>query len=127
MKSKDLRNIKKILAKTNVQQAYLFGSHARGIDGPLSDIDIAVLYAAGKNNDRIESKLFAELSQALKTDNIDIIDIRRASPLLAHRAVLHGKALLQHDRHAEAVLKTAILHAYEDTRHLRAIKQRVFI
>lgn len=93
----------------------------------MSDIDVALLYDTGVNTDRVESKLFAELSRRLATDNIDLIDIASASPLLAHRSVIRGLPLLRHSRHEEAMLKTRILHAYEDTRHLRDIKQNVFL
>ncbi len=119
--------IKAVLPHHPVQQAYLFGSHAHGTAGPLSDIDIAVMYEASVDADQAESKLFAELSQSLHTDNIDLVNIATASPLLAHRAVLRGLPLLNHVPHDTAVLKTRILHAYEDTRHLRELKAAVFI
>lgn len=127
MKPVDTYTLKNILSHQPVRQAYLFGSHARHTAGPLSDIDIAVLYEPQLDEDKAESVLFAALSQALHTDNIDIINIATASPLLAHRAVLRGKPLLDHAPHDMAMLKTKILHAYEDTRHLRDIKQAVFI
>ena len=85
------------------------------------------MYAASVDVDKAESKLFAELSQSLHTDNIDLVNIATASPLLAHRAVLRGIPLLNHLPHDTAVLKTKILHAYEDTRHLREIKEAVFV
>ena len=47
--------------------------------------------------------------------------------LLAHRAVLRGVPILEDDPHQVAMLKTKILHAYEDTRHLREIKQAAFL
>ena len=122
-----LDQIKEIMQHHPVQQAYLFGSQAHGTAGPLSDIDIAVMYAASVGVDKAESKLFAELSQSLHTDNIDLVNIATASPLLAHRAVLRGIPLLNHLPHDTAVLKTKILHAYEDTRHLRELKEAVFV
>ena len=127
MKSVDTYQLKDILSHQPVRQAYLFGSHAHDAAGPLSDIDIAVLYEPLIDEDKAESGLFAVLSQALHTDNIDIINIATASPLLAHRAVLRGKPLLDHAPHDMAMLKTKILHAYEDTRHLRDIKQVAFL
>lgn len=127
MEAQDLAKLKQSLQHYPIAQAYLFGSHARGTAGALSDIDIAVVYQASTNKDEIESNLFAELSQQFKTDAIDIIDIETASPLLAHRSVLRGTRLLDHVPHEEAVLKTKILHAYEDTRHLRAIKEQAFV
>ena len=122
-----ISQLRKIIDHHAVTQAYLFGSHAHGTVTPLSDIDIAVRYRPGVDKSATEAKLFADVSLLLQTDNIDIIDIDIASPLLAHRAVLAGVPIFEHPAHDEAVLKTRILHQYEDTRHLREIKQAVFI
>ena len=127
METVDIKKLQEILSHHPVSQAYLFGSHARGTAGPLSDIDIAVLYEPGVDVEKSESAVFADLSKALQTDNIDIINIDTASPLLAQRAVLCGLPIIEQSPHKSAILKTKILHAYEDTRHLREIKQAVFI
>lgn len=112
------------MSKHPVEMAYLFGSHARGKASRLSDIDIAVLYKKGINQEMAENKLFHELALILKTDNIDLVNLEEASPLLAHRAVIRGKALLEHDRHKEAQLKVGVIREYEDTAHLRETKYR---
>ncbi|MBI2415272.1 MAG: nucleotidyltransferase domain-containing protein [Candidatus Kerfeldbacteria bacterium] len=122
-----LNHLKEIIVHHPVRQAYLFGSQARGTAGALSDIDIAVLFRSDIDQEKGESMLFVDLSQALHTDNIDIVNIETASPLLAHRAVLRGLPILDHLPHETALLKTKILHAYEDTRHLREIKQAAFV
>ncbi len=127
MKKQQLKKIKQTLWRYPVVQAYLFGSHARKTAGPLSDIDIAVLYKPLAKDDIVGPALFAALSRQLHTDNIDIINIATASPLLAHRSVICGKQLLKHNPHDEAMLKTKILHAYEDTKHLREIKENAFV
>lgn len=121
------RKVSPILKRRGIYMAYLFGSHARGTAGPLSDIDIAVLTKDGVSFDRIEVDLFNDLTRALKTDTIDLVNIATASPLLAHRAVLTGIPLLRHNRHREAVLTTRILHRYEDHRHFFAVKEKAFI
>lgn len=127
MEPTKIQTITQVMQHHPVQQAFLFGSQAHGTAGPLSDIDIAVLFDPTCDTDKAESQLFAELSQTLRTDNIDIVNIATASPLLAHRAVLRGVELFSNSRHDQALLKTNILHAYEDTRHLREIKQAAFI
>lgn len=123
----NIGQLKRKLKRYPLQQAYLFGSHARGAAGPLSDVDIAVLFKPKVNKDKMESKIFAEISQLLQTDNIDIVDIETAPPLLAHRSVIQGLPLLNHSRHEEAMLKTNILHAYEDSRYLRELKARAVV
>ncbi|MEK7540133.1 MAG: nucleotidyltransferase domain-containing protein [Patescibacteria group bacterium] len=123
----NIGQLRQKLQRYPLQQAYLFGSYARGTAGPLSDVDIALLFKSRVNKDKIESKIFADISQLLHTDNIDIIDIETASPLLAHRSVIQGVPLLNHSRHEEAVLKTSILHSYEDSRYLRELKARAAV
>lgn len=119
--------IRRILSHHPVKMAFLFGSHARGKAGPLSDIDIAVIPKQPKRFAKQEGKLFHDLAIELGTDAIDLVDLTNASPLLQHRAVLRGQALLEHSPHEEAVLKTHILHRFEDHRHFYAIKERAFL
>lgn len=121
------KQIATILKRHGITTAYLFGSHARGTPGPLSDIDIAVLAKEGVDYDSIEPSLFHDLALTLKTDQIDLVNIAAASPLLAQRAVLLGQPLLVHDAHQEAVLKTRILHRFEDHRHFYEVKQKAFV
>lgn len=116
-----------MLSRFPLRQAYLFGSHARGTVTTLSDIDIALLYEPSVDTNAMESQIFAELSHAFKTDNIDLIDLATASPLLAHRAVLRGIPIITQSAHDTALFKTKILHAYEDTRYLRELKQKAFL
>ena len=117
----DINKIKRVLKKHPVEMAFLFGSHARGKAGKLSDIDIAVLYKGKVDYDKSENQLFHDLAIALKTDNIDLVNIEETSPLLAHRAVIKGIPLLEHDRHREAQLCVGVLREYENTRYLRQV------
>lgn len=122
-----IANISQILQKYPIQQAYLFGSHAHGKATPLSDVDIAVQYSPDCDHEKTENALFAELSQLLHSDNIDLVNLDEATPLLAHRAVLLGKPLISTDPHTTALFQTKILHTYEDTRHLRELKSAIVL
>lgn len=119
--------ISQILEKYPLEQAYLFGSHAHGTVTPLSDVDIAVLYSPDCDREKTENALFSELSQLLHSDNINLINLDEATPLLAHRAVLLGKPLISADPHTTALFQTKILHTYEDTRHLRELKSAIVL
>lgn len=122
-----IEELKQKLKRYPLQQAYLFGSQARGTAGSLSDVDIALLFQPDADKEKTESKIFAVLSQLLQTDNIDIIDIETASPLLAHRSVIQGVPLLNRSKHEEALFKTRLLHLYEDSRYLRELKEQAVI
>ncbi len=79
-----------------VNTLYLFGSAARGKQGPLSDFDFAFQAKSGLNpKKRFALKLNVRdrMSRALKTNDIDIVDLEEAPPLLVHRILKDGKIL----------------------------------
>jgi len=82
----------------DLQAVYLFGSHARHEIRPDSDIDLAILLPAPLDLPRL-----AELSGTLTTrypdftDHVDLIDLRRANPVLAMQVMESGQILYQAD------------------------------
>lgn len=84
----------------DVGLVYLFGSHARGDAGRLSDVDIAV-YFHQKDPVKRHDQLFqiaGDLSQSLKTDNVDIVSLNDLeSPLLKFRIIKEGKILFERE------------------------------
>ena len=76
--------------------AYLFGSQARGQVGALSDIDIAVCFdesAAFNEHFDLRLEVLGELTDLFKTDNIDLVVLNDAPPLLTHRVLKEGLLL----------------------------------
>ena len=59
---------------------YLFGSRAREDAGPDSDIDLAVLTLG--NLDPVERWILQEDLAALAHQNVDLVDLRRASTVM---------------------------------------------
>jgi predicted nucleotidyltransferase len=106
-----------------VVAAMLIGSQARGTVGPLSDVDIAVWHEP-----RLESRgrldLQLSLAQdggsALGTDEIDIVMLNHAPPLIRHRAIRDGKRLVERDHDERVRLETRAILDYLDTAPLRA-------
>jgi uncharacterized protein len=80
-------------AEPAVRLAYLFGSTARGEGRPTSDVDLGVvLDAAGP--------LLGELAERLERDlrqTVDLVDLRRAPPLLLHEVLREGVVLVCRD------------------------------
>ena len=62
--------------------AYLFGGLARGERRPLSDVDIAV-YLAGIVTADVKLDILGKLMDILGTDEIDLVILNTAPPLLA--------------------------------------------
>ncbi len=96
---------------------YLFGSHAAGLGGPLSDVDVAVFLDENMSKaDRFElrMKLMARLSSALRTSKVDVVVMNDASIVLNYEAIKHGRALVVKDRELKLDVESRVLSAYLD-------------
>lgn len=110
------------LDRDHVVAAMLFGSQASGRAGPLSDVDIAVWldpHLAGEQRSALRTELSLAAVEALGTDEIDVVVLNQAPPLLRHRALKGGLRLFERDPRARVRLETAALLDYFDTAPLR--------
>ena len=105
--------------------AYLFGSSAGSDCGPLSDMDIAVYFAAYGGPDRFENglALHADLCRALKRDDIDLVVLNGASNImLVEEIVRRGIVLRDEAPDVREDFELAALHRAIDFRtHRRAV------
>ena len=81
--------LRPLMRRPDVQLIILFGSAARGDTHRDSDIDVGIL--AVEAFDPIG--MTNEISGYLGTSRVDVVDLRRASPLLALEALRHGRLL----------------------------------
>ena len=98
-----------------MQLAVLFGSIARDQAGPRSDIDLAFLYDAPVD----ALKLTNDVTRLLRTDAVDVVDLRRASPLLAFAALRDGKALYERSDGIFLSSLSLAFRRFVDTKKLR--------
>jgi predicted nucleotidyltransferase len=83
-----------------LQAIYLFGSHAQGLAGPDSDLDLAILVAG-----TVDAIVLWELAQRLAADidsEVDLVDLRSASTVMQYQIITTGRLLWARD--AEAAL-----------------------
>ncbi len=73
----------------------LFGSRAKGVARPESDSDIGVLRRQGLLTSLQFNDLFSGLSEILPFREIDLVDLRRAPPLLKYGVAHYGKILYE--------------------------------
>jgi predicted nucleotidyltransferase len=121
-----LARLMAVLDVPGVVSALLFGSQARGRARPLSDIDVAVwLQPDTTPRDRYERqlRLISDASQALGTDEVEVVVLNDATPLLRHRAMRDGVRLLDRDRRTRVRLEVRATLEYLDTAPLRATLQ----
>lgn len=78
--------------------AYLFGSQARNDASRISDVDVAVLFAAGNQRTLVGplSNLTGYLERVLGRP-VDLVDLQTASPDLVHRILRDGELVLDND------------------------------
>jgi predicted nucleotidyltransferase len=79
-------------ALPNAWAIYVYGSFARGDEGPASDLDLAVLLPP---KEAIPDKLglLADVARQVGRD-VDIVNLRGANLDLVHEVLCHGRQLL---------------------------------
>ena len=103
--------------RAEILEAYLFGSHARRNAHRRSDVDVAVYV----DEARIEAGPFGyqadlttDLMAALGTNEIDVVVLNTAPPLLYHRVLRDGVRLLSRDLRATTTRAGRALSRYFD-------------
>lgn len=99
-----------------IKLVYLFGSRAEEKIGPLSDYDLAFYLEEKSAKKRFDLKLelFKCLSQALKTDAIDIVILNDAKGSeLKYNIIKEGKLIYQKEPY-KVLIEPKILNEYFD-------------
>jgi predicted nucleotidyltransferase len=113
------------LDREGVVAAMLIGSQARGGAGPLSDVDLAVWHDPGLDPAarlQLQLALSAAAARALGTDEVDVVLLNGATPLMRQRAIRDagGRRLVERDPKARVRFEARALLDYLDTKPLRA-------
>ncbi|HIC94363.1 MAG TPA: nucleotidyltransferase domain-containing protein [Anaerolineae bacterium] len=119
--------LKELFANNGVILAYLFGSQVEGRAGPLSDIDIAVLLGPDVPSERwtdVQIELICELMSIFHRDDIDVVILNRATPLLAWEVVKYGKVIYEDETRPGVDFAVYAASRYADTEPLRRLAQR---
>jgi predicted nucleotidyltransferase len=86
--------------------------HAIGYATPHSDIDLAVLFERAPSL-KEELALSAEICEALGTEQVDVVNLKRASLLLRHRAI-SGRPLYERDEEKVSDFIESTIRYYVD-------------
>lgn len=104
--------------RSEILEAYLFGSVARGTASQHSDVDIAVTVDEQRVRDTsgygYEAELAADLMRALGRNRVDVVVLNTAPPLLYHRVLRDGVRLMSRDLTATTVREGRALSRYCD-------------
>lgn len=107
--------------QVDISLAFLFGSIAEGKNHSFSDIDIGVYYRKIKPMKR-HLQLINDICSLLETDNVDVVNMNEASPLIVHDILSYGKLLLCRNDNLYAQLRLKALREYDDITHLLKIQ-----
>lgn len=118
-----------IMRRNNAVVGYLFGSHARGTAGVLSDIDVAVAFPINTDTETQGNKIEdirGALEKIYGIDKVDVINIPKLkTPLLRYIITLgEGILLFTDDRSLLNNLVDFARRDYEDTKPLRALQSQ---
>jgi predicted nucleotidyltransferase len=99
--------------KQSIKLAYLFGSRAAGIEGPISDYDIAVLFSKAPSAAE-RYGLAHELSMLLVTGGVDLVILNHAPVELGYGVIASGILVYEENVAVRVEFEANILSRYGD-------------
>jgi uncharacterized protein len=96
----------------NIVAAWIFGSAREGSIRPGADIDIGVFFARMPSIDEL-ADLRSALQDVLAFDEIDLVVLNEASPILRFEAI-SGRPVYTADRESRATFVSLTAREYED-------------
>lgn len=123
------RSLESIFSKrSEIAAAFVFGSVARETEGPLSDLDIAVLLGeAGRMEESgygYLAGLTAEIMKALHRNDVDVLLLNTAPPLLKHQVLRDGKLLFCRSPGYLAEFRQRAFNEYQDWLPFLAVQKQ---
>ncbi len=101
----------------HISAVYLFGSAAKNLLRPKSDIDIAVLFEPTMKDKfkRFDTTLTASMDlESITGRPVDVVDILEAPLVLQHQILKTGKLLLENNRAARINFEVSSRRRYFD-------------
>jgi predicted nucleotidyltransferase len=106
--------------EAGLQIVLLFGSRVSGRVHLGSDIDLGVLFDTPVDLVKITNRV----TGLLRTDRVDLVDLRRANPLLAFSAARQGNLLYERSAGLFNQFYSLSFRRYIDTKKLRDAQKR---
>lgn len=109
--------------REHVTLAVLFGSKANGRSTPRSDVDLA-FWLTGRQVDGQELRLTNELMQQLHCNEVDVVVLNHANPLLQWQVASTGKLLYERESGRFHQFQIYAMKRFDDSKHLFALQDR---
>ncbi|MFH1338474.1 MAG: nucleotidyltransferase domain-containing protein [Candidatus Omnitrophota bacterium] len=106
-----------------IELVYIFGSVAQARINILSDIDIAILLDTKEVDDRLynygyKAQILTDLMKLLRTNNVDLVILNEANPLLRHRVLYFGKLIYFKSERKRIQFQVETIDKYVDFKQL---------
>ncbi|HCG98416.1 MAG TPA: nucleotidyltransferase domain-containing protein [Actinobacteria bacterium] len=124
------KRAKEIYSTYGITVAYVFGSHAKGTAIPTSDIDIAAYFDRAIDEDgyfNLKLNLTAELMKLLERNDIDVVVLNNASPLLKYNVFADGETVYVDSEKDRVRFEVGAMRDYFDTARLREIMLKAYM
>lgn len=110
-----------LFTEEGLQLILLFGSHASGKLHKQSDIDVAFLFDRPVDILALTNKVI----KLLHTNNVDVVDLSRASPLLKFSAAKNGTLIYEREAGVFNQFYSLAFRIYADAKKLREAQKSV--
>jgi predicted nucleotidyltransferase len=118
----DKKKLKEFVNKYNISLILIFGSYAKGRARELSDLDIGIKF--DKNIDmNLYSSILRELVEIFNREDIDVVVLNYADPLLRFEIITSCKVLYQAYSEAYIDFYLYSVKSYDDVRKLRKLEE----
>lgn len=116
-------NINIIMKNYKIKLIYIFGSYFKEKNNKNSDLDIAVLLEDDFNHmDKLS--LIGDFSDIFKRDDIDLIILNSANPVLRHQVIKYGKIAYMKNEDVKVNFKVKVLSVYMDMEPFRRTQMK---
>jgi len=115
-----------LFKKSGIILAYLFGSQAKGEIGPMSDIDIAVLWNK-EEKDKLKKSLLLQsrMKERLRTEYIEVGSLNDQTLSFCYNVIKDGICIFGNEKD-RVEYETSILNEYLDFSYLAEEYNRAF-
>ena len=113
--------IDKIAQKYSLELLLLFGSQVSGKTSKESDFDVAYLSKEDLDLEK-EAELIVDLAPLFKSENIDLVNIKKAPPLLLYAITRNCRIIFEKEPLMFANLRAYAFKKYIETKPLYELK-----
>ncbi|ADD02074.1 MULTISPECIES: type VII toxin-antitoxin system MntA family adenylyltransferase antitoxin [Thermoanaerobacter] len=118
----DKKKLKEFVNKYNISLILIFGSYAKGRARESSDLDIGIKF--DKNIDmNLYSSILRELVEIFNREDIDVVVLNYADPLLRFEIITSCKVLYQAYSEAYIDFYLYSVKSYDDVKKLRKLEE----